>query len=212
MTSRILAAVALASVPFRAAIGQAWNYPAFQPPRIESREFNFALADAGRAGTTLLVQWRELAATRSQFTLEAGIVAPDFGDNILVLGGAYAYEAHRSTTDVPLDVVLTAGAGFGLGRSTTIRVPVGAVMGYRFALEKNVYLTPYVHPRLSADICNNCRQNDDLGFGINFDVGANLDISRALSLRAAALFGGGDLFSENGLGVSLAWRPPGLRR
>lgn len=191
---------------------QAWNYPAFQPPRIESREFNFALVDAGSAGTTVLVQWRELAATRSQFTLEAGLVAPDAGDNILALGAGYAYEAHRSTTDVPLDVVLTAGAGVGLGRSTTIRVPLGASIGYRFDLEKNMALTPYVHPRLSADICNNCRRNDDLGFGINFDIGASFDVTRQLSLRAAALFGGGDLFSENGLGISLAWRPPGLRR
>ena len=211
MTKRsyILAIAVLAS---HAAHAQAWNYPAFQPPRIESREFNFALADAGSAGTTLLVQWRELAATRSQFTLEAVVVGPDLGDNILVLGAAYAYEVHRSDPDVPLDVVLTAGAGFGLGRSTTIRVPLGASIGYRFELERNIALTPYVHPRLSADICNNCRRNDDLGFGINFDVGANLDVTRSLSLRAAALFGGGDLFSQNGLGISLAIRPPGLRR
>ncbi|MBL8984597.1 MAG: hypothetical protein JNL26_20590 [Gemmatimonadetes bacterium] len=204
--------LAIAVLASRAAEAQAWNYPAFQPPRIESREFNFALADAGSAGTTLLVQWRELAATRSQFTLEAGIVAPDLGDNILVLGAGYAYQAHRSDPDVPLDVVLTAGAGVGLGRSTTIRVPLGASFGYRFELERNIALTPYVHPRLSADICNNCRRNDDLGFGINFDVGANLDVTRSLSLRAAALFGGGDLFSQNGLGISLAIRPPGLRR
>lgn len=211
MTKRLpFLLVALLST--RAAQAQAWNYPAFQPPRIESREFNFALADAGSAGTTVLVQWRELAGRRSQFTLEAGLVAPDFGDNILALGAGYAYEAHRSTSDVPLDVVLTAGAGLGLGRSTTIRVPIGASLGYRFELEKNVALTPYVHPRLSADICNNCRRNDDLGFGINFDIGANLDVTRALALRAAALFGGGDLFSQNGLGISLAWRPPGLRR
>lgn len=211
MTKRI-ALLLVATLSTRAAQAQAWNYPAFQPPRIESREFNFALADAGSAGTTVLVQWRELAGTRSQFTLEAGLVAPDFGDNILALGAGYAYEAHRSTSDVPLDVVLTASAGLGLGRSTTIRVPVGASIGYRFELEKNVALTPYVHPRLSADICNNCRRNDDLGFGINFDIGANLDVTRALALRAAALFGGGDLFSQNGLGISLAWRPPGLRR
>lgn len=204
--------LAIAVLASRATEAQAWNYPAFQPPRIESREFNFALADAGSAGTTLLVQWRELAATRSQFTLEVGIVAPDLGDNILALGGAYAYQAHRSTPDVPLDVVLTAGAGVGLGRSTTIRVPIGASLGYRFELERNIALTPYVHPRLSADICNNCRRNDDVGFGINFDVGANLDVTRTISLRAAALFGGGDLFSENGLGISLAIRPPGLRR
>lgn len=190
---------------------QAWSYPAFQPPRLESREFNFAAADAGRAGTTFLVQWRELVATRSQFTLEAGLAAPDGQGSVLVLGGAYAYEAYRSTSEVPLDILFTGGVGLGLGEANTLRVPVGISLGYRFALANDLALTPYAHPRLSLDICGDCGRNE-VGLGVNFDVGANLDLTSVLALRAAAFFGGGDIFPRNGIGLSLAWRPPGVRR
>lgn len=190
---------------------QAWSYPAFQPPRIESREFNFGVADAGRGGTTLLAQWRELAGRRSQFTLEAGLVAADNGgSNLLALGAQYAYEAHRATSDVPLDFLLVGGAGLALGDGNALRIPFGVSLGYRVELDREVVLTPYVHPRLSLDFCN-CG-DDDVGLGVNFDVGANLDLSPRLSVRAAALFGGGEVFGRDGFGLSIAYRPPGLRR
>jgi hypothetical protein len=190
---------------------QSWNYPAFQPPRIESREFNFGVADAGRGGTTLIVQWRELMARRSQITLEGGLIAGDGGNsNLLALGGTYAYEIHRASSDVPLDFLFTLGAGLALGDATALRVPAGVSLGYRIELDREINLTPYVHPRLSLDVCD-CGDTD-VGLGVNFDVGANLDLTRAISVRAAAFFGGGELFGRNGIGLSIAWRPPGLRR
>lgn len=211
--NRFLATAALTHVLATAAGAQAWSYPAFQPPRLESREFNFALADAGRAGTTFLVQWRELAATRSQFMLEAGLVAPDRpAGTVLALGAGYSYEAHRATTDVPLDIVFTAGAGLGIGDVNTLRVPVGTSVGYRFDLERDVAITPFVHPRLSLDFCSECTRDDDVALGLNFDVGASVELSPAIAVRGVAFFGGGDLFGRNGIGLSLAWRPPGLRR
>ncbi len=195
-----------------AASAQAWNYPAFQPPRLESREFNFGVADAGKGGTTLLAQWRELAGRRSQFTLEAGLIAGDGGgSNLLALGGQYAYELHRASTDVPLDFLLVTGAGLSLGDVSALRIPVGVSLGYRIELDREVNLTPYVHPRLSLDVCTDCNDNE-VGLGVNFDVGANLDLSKAIAVRAAAFFGGGELFGRNGIGLSVAYRPPGLRR
>ena len=195
-----------------AAGAQAWSYPAFQPPLTQNREFNFGVADASKAGTTLLFQWRESAGERSQFTLESGLIAQS-GDNgnLLLLGGQYAFQLTRSTSDLPLDMLFTAGAGVTLGDPFVLRIPVGVSVGYRFPLEGNMYLTPYAHPRVSLDFCGDCGGNDT-SLGIDFDVGADFEITPAIALRGAAFFGGGDLFSRNGFGLSLAWRPPALQR
>ena len=48
--------------------------------------------------------------------------------------------------------------------------------------------------------------------GINFDVGVNFELTRALALRASTFFGGSDRFGDNGFGFSLAWSPPGLAK
>jgi len=188
---------------------QAWNYPSFQPPTIVTREFNFGIADAGRAGTTLLFQWREGSTPRSQFSLDAGLVAPDRGDNLIVLGGAWAYQLHRSNSLMPLDFLLTAGAGVALGNGSALRAPVGVSIGHTFGLEGNASVTPYVHPRLSLDFRDT--GDDDVSIGIDFDLGANFDVTEALSLRASAYFGGGDIFGRNGIGFSIAWKSPALQ-
>lgn len=188
---------------------QAWNYPSFQPPTVVSREFNFGVADAGRAGTTVLFQWREGSTPRTQFSLDAGLVAPDGGDNLVVLGGAWAYQMHQSNSLMPLDFLLTAGAGVALGNGTALRAPVGVSIGHTFGLEGGAAVTPYVHPRISLDFCD-CG-DDDVSIGVDFDLGANFDITRALALRASAYFGGGDIFGRNGIGFSIAWKSPALQ-
>lgn len=194
------------------ASAQAWTYPAFQAPRLEEREFNFGVADAGKGGTTLIAQWREFVASRSQFTLEAGLSAADKGGgNVLIGAASLAYEAHRATSEVPLDLILTGGAGVALGDAQALRIPAGVAVGYRIELERDVAITPYLHPRLSIDFCNDCGR-DDAALGVNFDVGVNVDVSPHIAIRAAAMFGGGSLFGQDGIGISLAWRPPGLRR
>jgi hypothetical protein len=189
---------------------QAWNYPAFQPPTVVSREFNFGIADAGRGGTTLLFQWREGSTPRTQFQLEAGLVSPDArADNFIVLGGGWAYQLHNSNTLLPLDFLLTAGAGLALGDLTALRVPLGVSIGHTFPLEGSASVTPYVHPRISLDFCDDC--GDEVSLGVDFDLGVNFDVTQALSLRGSAYFGGGDIFGRNGIGFSLAWKSPALR-
>ena len=199
-----------ASLVASTASAQAWSYPVFQTPVVENREFNVGVADAGKGGTTLIVQWREALATRSQFTLEAGIVAPDERgkSNLLALGAQYALQLTKSTTEIPLDILATAGAGVALGDPVTLRVPLGVNVGHRFALTETTSLTPYVHPRLSIDFCGDC--GDAAGVGVDFDVGASWEVSSVLALRGVAFFGGGDLFGKNGIGLSVAYRPPGL--
>lgn len=210
-----LLAASAALLPFiaRDAHAQAWAYPSFQPPAVTSREFNFGIADAGDAGTSIVFQWREGYSARSQFSFDVGLADPEArgADNVLFLGGNFGYQLAKSSADVPLDFLLTAGAGLGFGNRTTLRVPVGVSIGHRFPLEGTLALTPYVHPRVSLDFCNDCG-GDDSQIGINFDIGANLELTRVLALRGSAFFGGSDRFGNDGIGISLAWTPPGLRR
>lgn len=206
--SAVALAAALSVAP--AVQAQAWNYPAFQPPTVVSREFNFAVADAGRGGTTLLFQWREGSTARTQFSLDAGLVAPEGrGDNFIVLGGGWGYQLHNSNLLLPLDFLLTAGAGLALGDLTALRVPVGVSVGHTFPLEGSASVTPYIHPRISLDFCDDC--GDEVSLGVDFDVGVNFDITQSLALRASGYFGGGDLFGRNGIGFSIAWKSPALR-
>lgn len=181
-----------------------------QPPRIVSREFNFGVADAGGGGTSLLFQWREAAASRSQLSFDGGVAAPDSrkGDNAIFAFGQYAYQSHRATDEVPLDFLFTAGVGLALGGGSVLRLPVGLSLGNRFELQNDLAITPWVHPRVSLDVCD-C-EGDDLSMGVAFDIGANLELSRRLSVRVAALFAGNEPFNNDGVALSLAWTPPAL--
>jgi len=177
-------AIALLAAGAASAGAQAWNYPSFQQPRVTPREYNFGLAD------------------------------PDCRDcdNVFLVGGQYAHQLTTSTAQMPFDMLFTASlnGAFGNGGSL-IRVPVGVSIGHRFPLEGGMAITPYAHPRLSFDFCNDCNDNSDVN--LNFDIGANFDFSPQFSLRVSALFNGGDyaLGDDNAIGFSLAWRPPGLR-
>jgi hypothetical protein len=191
---------------------QGWNYPSFRHPQIMSREFNFALADGGDAGTALVFQWREGFGIRTELNLDVGFADPDNDDSRFVIGGGFGHRLTTATPDMPLDVLLTAGiyAAFG-DPSNLIRVPLGVSVGHRFPLEGTMAVTPYVHPRVSIDFCSECFAGDDTELSINFDLGVDLELSRQLSLRFAALFAGGDVFGdEDGFGISLAWKPAAL--
>jgi hypothetical protein len=191
---------------------QGWNYPSFRHPQIQSREFNFAIADGGDRGTALLFQWREGFGTGTDLNLDIGFADPDVGDSRFVVGGGFGRRLAAATADMPLDLVLTAGVYAAFGDTTFVRLPIGLSVGHRFPLEGAMAVTPYAHPRVSVDLCSNCfGMNDDTELSINFDVGVDLELSRQMSLRFAALFAGGDYFGQDdGFGISLAWKPAGL--
>ncbi len=198
------------------ALAQSYTYPSFQQPTLVEREYNFAAADAGRAGTTLLFQWREGVSSRWQLGIDAGLADPD-GNAVtrLVLGGHVARELARATADFPFDVALTGGVGFSsVDGHSVVRVPVGASVGHRFELDGGMSLTPFVHPRLSLDRCNDCRSSSaDTKLNVDVDLGAGLQMTSQVALRVAAIAGGGDyLGSGNGVGLSIAWTPKGLRK
>jgi hypothetical protein len=206
--SLAFACTVIAAAPVAA---QGWNYPSFHHPHIMSREFNFALADGGNAGTALLFQWREGFGIGTELNLDVGFADPDVGNSRFIVGGGFARRLTSATVDMPLDVLLTAGLYGAFGDPNIFRVPIGLSVGHRFPLEGAMAVTPYVHPRVSIDFCSNCFGGDDTELSINFDLGADLELSRQLSLRFAALFAGGDVFGgDDGFGVSLAWKPAAL--
>lgn len=208
LAAALLAAAALAP---RAAEAQAYPYPAFQPPTVIGREYVGAVADADDYGTSLIFQWREGISARSQFSVDAGFADPDVGDARLFLGGGYAYQLNRAeqNADLPLDLLLTTGiyANFGDGVEQ-FRLPVGVSIGRRFPLEGQFAITPFAHPRVGVVLCSGCGEEDS-DLRVNFDLGANFEITEVLSLRAAVTVGGED---ETGFGLGLAWRPRGMRR
>lgn len=209
----LLAVIVLAPA---VALSQSYTYPSFQQSTLVEREYNFAAADAGRAGTTLLFQWREGVTPRWQLGIDAGIADPDGNVSTrLVLGGHAAREIARATDDFPFDVVLTGGVGFSsVDGHSVIRVPVGASVGHRFGLDGGMSLTPFVHPRLSFDRCNDCKAGDaDSKLNVDVDLGVSLQMTSQVALRVAAIAGGSDyLGSGNGVGLSIAWMPKGLRK
>lgn len=195
---------------------QSYTYPSFQLPTLVEREYNFAAADAGRAGTTLLFQWREAVAPAWNIGLDAGLADPD-GNMLtrLVLAGHAARQLSRASVDFPFDVALTGGIGFsGVDGHNVVRLPIGASVGHRFALDGGMSVTPFAHPRLSFDRCNDCRAGGaDSKLNVAVDVGASVQLTEQVALRLAATAGGSDfLGSGNGLGFSVAWTPKGLRR
>lgn len=190
---------------------QAWAYPAFQPPRLTVREYNFAMADAGGPGTSLVFQWREQSGERNQFSFDAGIADPDGNADIVLFGGiGGAWLTSAESEEVPLAFILTAGAYASVGDHTRFRIPVGVSVGHTFDLGNGMKLLPYAHPRLTMDYCNGCGGSD---IGVSFDLGANLELSRTISIRASGLFSGTETIAdEGGFGVSVAWTPPSLLR
>lgn len=192
------------------------NYPSFQVPRVSTRDFTFAVADAGRDATTLLYQWRGSRSTRSHTQLDIGLVDGYGNDDLrLVLGGGIAHQVHRSNAELPLDMAFTAGVGGSFGDGgTLIRVPFGLSVGHAFALDSPVVLTPYVHPRVSIDFCSRCgppRDRGDADVGVEMDLGLDARLTRAMAVRASAVLGSGAFGRGDAFGISLVWSPPGFR-
>jgi hypothetical protein len=195
---------------------QSYTYPSFQLPTLVEREYNFAAADGGRAGATLLFQWREAVSPLWQVGVDAGLADPDGNaSSRLVLGGHAARQLTRATTEFPFDVALTAGLGFsGVDGHNVLRIPLGASVGHRFLLDNGVSITPFAHPRLSLDRCNDCKAGAGDGkLNVAVDLGGSVQLTDQVALRVAATAGGSDyLGSGNGIGFSVAWTPKGLRK
>jgi len=211
MTRLRFAALLLATlVPAVEALAQGWAYPSFQPPRLVSREYNFGLADAEGAGTSLVFQWREQTGPKTQFSFDVGIADTEGQNSDLVAFGGIglAQRLGSATSEVPLDFLLTGGIYLAIGPDFFFRLPIGLSLGHRFDLD-GLAITPYIHPRVSLDFCDDCGGSD---IGLTFDLGASFEVSRTVAIRGAIIFSGSDTFDNDGFGISVAWTPAGLAR
>jgi hypothetical protein len=206
MKKRMLVVAALLLVAGRVE-GQAWNYPTFQGPRVVSREFNFAVAYGGDGGTDVFAQWREGLDATNQLELEGGFATPRFGNARGLLGGSYAHQITTATAELPIDVLFTAGIYDSFGDGNFFRLPVGVSVGHKFPIDTAISITPYVHPRVSLDASGCCDK-----LGLEFDVGANFQLTQQFAVRVSGTFGGSDVGANDaGFGIGLAWTPKGLR-
>ena len=189
------------------ASAQAWNQPAFQPPRIVNREFNFAVFTGGDGGTGLVAQWREGIAPNWQLELEAGFASPDVGETHGLFGGSLGYQLARETKELPLDFLLSGGFYDAAGNPNLFRIPFGISIGHRFAIQNStVAITPYAQPRLSID-----HSPGDTKLGVEFDIGGSMEITPQIAVRLLGTFGGSNaLPNDPGVGFSVAWTPLGL--
>lgn len=211
---RVVAALAAALLGSASAAdlqAQAANYPTFEMPRTEQRAFNFAVADGDAMGTSLLVQWREGMSPRMQLGLDAGFGDPDAvgADSYFFLGGSLGYQLARSNAQMPVDIMLSTGinAGF-MENNNFFRVPVGVSVGHRFPLERAMAITPFVHPRLLLDHCDDCFAGESTEIGLGFDLGFNFDFTQQMAVRFSASMANGELFEDqDAFGFGFVWRP-----
>jgi len=204
--SLFLAAAVVALAAPAASHAQAGTYPAMQPTRVVSREYNFALADFD-GGSALVFQWREgLSSPKTQFT--ADVALADVGtESGLTLGGSFHYQLMRESADVPFDMVFGAGLGVTLiNDANFFRIPVGVAIGHRFPLEGQFFITPFVHPRISIDRASG-NGNSSSETNIDMDIGASFEFNPRMQLRLVAGFG--DV--SDGVAISFAYSPRGLR-
>ena len=188
---------------------QAFNYPSMQLPTASVRDYTGVIAGGG--GTTMLLQWREGAGAGQHVGLDVGFADPRNSSSMRFFAGASGgRELMRASTSQPVDLMLTAGASATLGGPTLFRVPVGVSAGHTFELDQEMTVTPFVHPRLSLDLCNRCGHE---GTGrsevsLNFDLGANFRINHEFAVRAAMSFSGSNLVGSDGaFGVGFNWTP-----
>jgi hypothetical protein len=184
-----------------------------------NREFNFGVADAGDAGTSLLFQWRrgplqhEPAFRGRRFRRPEGK-----GERQAHSGWAVRLPVHAGQRRDAARLSRHCGVGFAFGDGGNIaRIPFGVSIGHRFPLDQGFAITPYVHPRVSIDFCSDCggsnNDQNETDLGIDFDLGANFEVTKQLSFRVSILFGGSDTFGDSdGFGLSLAWSPPQLSK
>ncbi len=195
---------------------QALNYPALQIPTVSDRDYTGAVV--GSRGSMMMFQWRENISPLMHVGMDVGLYDPSArgARTALFFAGNLGYELTRATDEQPLDMLLTAGAGLSIANSrTSIRLPIGVSLGHRFELDQGMAITPFVHPRLSIDICSSCSQRgrSQSDVSLNFDVGGSFEVNRRLAVRVAVLFSGADQYgSDDAFAVGLTWTPEGLRR
>jgi hypothetical protein len=165
-----------------------------------------------------VAQWREeLEPLLQQFSADLGFGAHRAGHAAVGFAGAsYAYQITPQTAQQPVEFLGTVGANFAFGGGTTFfRLPVGVSVGHRFPIGGTVAFTPYAHPRLALESCNDCgtKGKGRAELGLGFGLGGNLELTTQLALRVDTSFGFSSVIApDDAVAIGVAWSPLGLRR
>ena len=206
-TKALIVAVSAMVLGAGSASAQAWHYPTLQTPDISTRDFTFMVAGGGDYGTSAVAQWREGFASDAMINFDVGVATPT-GNTMFLAGVGLGYGLMKATPETPIDLILTGGIYGAFGNRSFVRIPVGVVAGHHFPLAGSLVLTPFVSPRLSIDACASSCHGTGTDLKLNFDIGAGLDVTKTVGVRAALTIGGvSDGPSQTSFGIGLVYRP-----
>ncbi len=202
-----------------AALGaQAWAYPSFQPPRVMNREFNFGVADAGDAGTSLIFQWREGLSTSQPARARCRIRrSRRKGERQAGAGGPVRLPVHAGNAEMPLDFLGHGGRWLRVRRrrqpgAHPVRGLDRSSLPARPRVRDHSVHSPTRVDRHLQRLRRRQRQRNRSRHRLRH-LGANFEVTKQLSFRVSVLFGGSDTFGDSdGFGLSLAWSPPQLSK
>jgi hypothetical protein len=175
-----------------------WDAPSFLGPRPGS-DIGVYLVDGEGSSFGLHGLWRTDASPNLGLRLGYLDTA---GDDIILFGVETWGDVVLESTDFPLDLTWTFGAGAWVNGSTTVSVPVGLSIGKTLDLEDSpIALQVYGHPRLALVMFEHPVTNDlELDLEGQFDLGTDILLSPDLTLRVAASLG---RFDALGIGLAL---------
>lgn len=194
MKIRILVLMLGGLLTASSARAQAWDAPAFLPPRAGD-DIGLYLTDSGDFGIEGI--WRQTG--NLNLGLRLGYIDTR-GDGIILVG-AETWDLLVAAGDaLPVDVAWTLGAGAAFNGGTTFEVPLGLNVGLPLDLDP-FRLQLYAHPRLGL-FAVSVADETDLDLDALLDLGVEAVLNQNLKLRLAGTFSGSDAF---GIGLAYRW-------
>ena len=107
---------------------------------------------------------------------------------------------------MPLDIAWVLGAGLGFGDYAVLSIPFGVTLGRTLHGDNGMRFTPYMTPRLILDAAfgvetgPNGGASDDVDLDFTVDIGLDLALQRAWTVRFGATLG-----DRSGLAIGLVF-------
>jgi hypothetical protein len=175
-----------------------WDSPTLLPPR-GTPGTGIYLVDVHRGGLGVLGTFRGATLGTG---LRIGVAEGPRGEGIAVLGGLdYMASLARVAPDFPVDISWLTGVGAGYSDHLVISIPLGLAIGRTFT-SPEVSFTPYLTPKVIADVHLGRGANDDNDLDLEFDLDLGFDI--AFRPGWAVRFGAG-LGSRSGIGIGIVF-------
>jgi hypothetical protein len=197
LTTLALTVTALATLAAAPAAAQtAWDAPPLVSPVSPAGVSLFLLSPHGGDLGGLVTFRHEAGPVGLGYRLS--ISDQDGGNGAAIAGGVdISGFLARGVEDAPIDVMWWSGAGLGIGNSTLVTIPVGALVGWS-GQGGDVILSPYAGGHVTLDISS--VDGDNVSFGGSFDIGLDLVLDSGWMVRFGGSFGDRDALA---LGVKL---------